>query len=311
VGNVLTLSVDGKPDQSVEVVAGDLAVNGTATVEETANILSRLSGVTVSVIEDAVSGDFSINLRTNTSGARGSIQIKASTMVGASKLDFSLKKQRITNLAQRTVIYQVRSRELIIELPAAVPIFTSSLKGSHHFHEDATLESPVAPANGTWIGSFLYEPSGEPYTVTGKKCILQQNILAGSVQPTLNVDDADNIDDEQGYLIFSWGLNQEEKPVKYLRRSNSNTLLLDPSHVFAKNHLTGTVINQLDPQLTAFRPRENGDDSAIYLPSPTAVRGLIQNMLKNLVAEGVIVKFVILLPNFKYLILNPYETENE
>lgn len=309
-GEVFEVSIDGQAVESIEILDGDIAVEGAATATELIAVLNRIESLTASIVE--VDNNEYINIRTNTAGARGSVEIQASSsMLDPFKLNFSYKKYRITDLAERTVIYQVRPKELIIELPAAVPVYRSGLKGSHHFHADETLESPVAPDNGVWQGSFLFEPGGEAFSVTGNTCLLGQNILKGSVQTTITVSGADDFPDEEGYLIFDWGSSNEEQPVKYLKCPNSNTLTLDPSYIFQKTHTSSARINLLNSELKAYTPRTNGSDYAVYMADPNSARAIVEEMLANLAAAGVVVNFVVLLPEFKYLTLNPYEIAGE
>lgn len=307
-GDTFMVSIDGGDVQSIKALAGDIASPGNATAEEIATILDRVDNGTASIVVDQLTGQEHVNLRTDTPGARGSVEITGGSMVGGAKLDFSQKKFRITDLSQRTVLYQLRPRELIIELPAIIPALRRTLKGSHHWHADATLEGPVAPANGIWQGSFLFSPTGVSYTVTSQVATIQQNIQKGDVVPTLTVSGASDIPNAPGVLIFDWGINGEEQPVKYIGRPNANTILLDPGHVFTQDHFIGAKINVLLPDLKPAIPRITGEDLAIYLTSPAGARALVQNILLTLAAAGVIIKFVILLPEYKYLSANPYDS---
>ncbi len=306
-GDIFKVKIDGGDEQEIKALTGDIAIGGAATAQEIADILSRTKGATISIITDQLTGDESINIRTNSPGAKGSVEIISSSMVGSSKLDFTIKKFRITDLDQRTAVYQLRPRELIIELPAIVPALRRTLRGSHHFHADATLEPPVAPSNGVWQGSFLFSPTGVPYTVTRQVATLQQTVLEGNVVPTLIVSDADDIPNEPGKLIFDWGGDKEEVPVGYISRPNDNTLLLDPGHVFARDHFAGEQINVVLPDLKPTIPRTSGEDLAIYLTSPAGARQIVEDILRTLAAAGIIINFVILLPRYKYICDNPYE----
>jgi hypothetical protein len=305
-GDTLTVSVDGGTPQTAKILSGDLATQGAASAVEIANVLSRISGVTVSIITEPGTSQEYINIRTNTPGARGSIEIETSTMTSGTKLNFALKKTRITDLSQRTVVWEITPKELLIELPAIIPTLRRTLKGSHHFHADSTLASPVPPGNGIWEGSFLYSPLGVPYTVTRQKAVIEEALFEGNVYTKVTVDDSSNIPNSPGTLIFGWGLSDEEEPVKYINVPNKNTVLLDPGHVFQKTHLPGTPINVLVPSLAPYVPQINGNDLAIYLTSPANSRSVVQNLLSQLAAAGVLVKFAILLPNYEYLIVNPY-----
>jgi len=125
----------------------------------------------------------------------------------------------------------------------------------------------------------------------------------------VTVDDASSIPNSPGTLIFDWGLDTEEQPVKYINKPNNSTILIDPGHVFGKSHQVGSYLNVLVPTLKPAIPRVNGDDLAIYLTSPSNARVVVQNLLAEIAAAGVVVTFVILLPSYKYLVTNPYSGE--
>ena len=142
--------MDNGEIQTVKILTGDLAVPGFATAEEVVAILSKLTGVTATILEDALTGDKSVNLRTNTPGPVGVIEIISSSGIGTSKLDFTIGEYDILSLDQRVAVYNNDPHELLIEIPAIVPALRRTLKGSHHFHIDGTLEAPEPPNNGIW-----------------------------------------------------------------------------------------------------------------------------------------------------------------
>lgn len=304
-GDTFEIFIDGASEsEEVEILPGDIASPGAATADEIAEIISRINGITASVIEDQVTNNKSVNVRTDTPGARGSITIPSSPI--ADELGFPIKRLRITDLDQRTVMYEIRPRELIIELPAILPSLRRTLKGSHHFHADSTLQGPVAPANETWEGSFFFDPGGVSYAVSGQKAETEENLIKGDVYTKVTVDDASNIPNEPGFLIFDWGKENEEQPVKYLGRPNDKTILLDPGYQFQKTHLSGTSVNVLS-ELSSTTPAKDGDDLPIYLTSPSGARQVVQEILRTLAAAGVIINFIILLPQYDYICGNPYE----
>ena len=307
-GDEFIVSIDGGDQQSIKVLAGDVATAGAATAEELANVLSRIKGATVSIIESVASGTEAVNVRTDSVGPRGSIQFFTSSAVSAVKVDFPVgKRLRITDLDQRTTVYEINSRELLIELPATVPALKRSLKGSHHIHADATLESPDPTSGKTWQGSFLYGPETTPYTVTAQNARLQQNIIEGQVYTAITVDQM-NITQTSGFLVFEWGKEANtEQPVGFIGIPNSNTILLDPAYKFQKTHLSGTKVRVIQSDLQPQSPRKTGDDLAIYLTSPAEAREIVEDFLRRLAAAGIIVNFVILLPEYRYLCKNPYE----
>lgn len=312
VGDMIEVAVDNKPSQRVKVVAGEIATNGAATAEEMVAILSKLDGIVPSIVTDALTGQLAVNLRVETPGPSGALEIIASPMVGTSKMDFEVKKHELIQRDQRVAIYEIRPNEVLIEIPAVVPALKRTLKGSHHLHTDGTLEQPVPPENGIWVGSFAYDPSGaqQTFTVSRQSAISEEGLTKGNVYTKITVDDTVNFIDQSGFLVFGWGLESQEQPVRFRGVPNSKTVLLDPSYVFKNDQPIGTPINVLAEQ-RPYVPRRDGTDLAIYLTSPSDAREVVQRILASLAAAGVIVNFVILAPKYKYLIDNPYLSEDD
>lgn len=312
VGDTIRVQIDLRTVQDVKVLAGEIETNGAATAEEMVTILSKIQGATVTIREDALSGDESINIRTNTPGPTGKVEIFSSSMIGVSKLDLTIGNYDILDLDQRVAIYNINPNELLIEIPAIVPALRRTLRGSHHFHTDSTIEPAVAPANGVWAGSFLFNPNGSvnTFTITRQKAELQQSIAKGNIYTSVAVDDTSLFSATSGELIFGFGTEEEEGPVKYRGIPNSSTILLDPSYTFKNNHSTGTILNKISKK-EPYTPVRNGKDLAIYLTSPSGAREIVQDILRTLAAAGIIITFKVLSPKYKYIIDNPYISEDD
>jgi len=311
-GDEFQISIDDGVTQSIKVLPGDVQVPGFATAEEIASILSKIEGATISIIEDALTGDEKINIRTNTPGPRGAIEIFQTGIIATGKLEFTTSKVELSQQDQRVMIYEIRPNEFVFEIPAIIPALRRTLLGSHHFHTDSTLEGPVAPANGIWQGSFLFNPDGSngSFTVTGQNAVLESTINKGTVLTSITVDDTSNFEESTGSLIFGWGTGAEEVPVRFRGVPNSKTILVDPAYQFQKDHAPGEIVNVLQDQ-RAYSPNRDGSDLAVYLTSPAGAREAAQEILRTLAAEGVIVNFVILAPVYKYLIDNPYLLDSD
>lgn len=312
VGDVISVKMNNGLQQNVKALTGDIAANGLATAEEIQAILSRIKGATATIQEDPATGDKRVNLRTNTPGSVGNIEIIESSMIGTSKLDFEIGSHDILDLAQRVAVYNITPHELLIEIPAIVPALRRTLKGSHHFHEDGTLEPPVAPANGQWMGSFFFNPSGSEgtFTITSQKAELQQTLNKGDVYTTMTVDDTNLIQNPSGVFMLNFGMENQEGPIRYRGVPNSNTILIDPSYVFKNNHSSGETVNIISNQ-APYVPRRDGTDLAIYFTSPAGAREIVQEILDSLKAAGIIIRFLVLAPTYRYIIDNPYLSEDD
>lgn len=297
VGDVFTFKVDGV-EYSLEALPNEIAVDGVATAIELTSILNRNPKVTASISNDGLN---CVNIRTNTTGLNGSIEILPCTMVDISKLDFTIGKYELTQQKLRTVLYEINQKEIIIELPAMVSNLSRDNYSATYFHDTQT----IIP---NWTGHFFYDFSGEfsQYTVSNKKCLLQNNIVKDRVYTSITVDDASIFTESSGYLVFDWNLNNEEAPVFYRSIPNSSTILLDPSYSFKKDHIINANINLINAR-TAHIPNPNGSDYPIYFSDPVGARIIVQNFLEKLKACGVEITFIIQSPEIPYIINNPYQ----
>lgn len=311
-GDEIKVKVNNGTTQTIKVLAGEIATDGAATADEIAAILNRINGATAIILTDSLTGDQSVNLRTDTPGSVGSLEIITSSMIGSTKLDFTIGQVDILDLPQRVAVYNIDPNELVIEIPSIVPTLRRTLRGSHHFHTDGTLEPPKGTAQGIWAGSFFYNPSasGGAFTVTGQKVTLQQNLNAGDVYTSILVDDTSGILSPTGNLIFDFGKGNEEVPVGYRGIPNSNTILIDPGYTFEKDHAIGESINVISDQ-SPHIPSRDGNDLAIYLTSPSGARQVVEEILETLKAAGIIIQFVILAPTYRYLCDNPYISSDD
>lgn len=311
VGDELTFAIDNRAPQTVKVLSGDLTTPGTATANELVTILSRLEYVTPEAIVDSITGDSYVNLRTNTPGPVGSIEVISASGIGSTKVDFTIGKVDILKLDQRVAVYNINPNELLVEIPAVVPALKRTLKGSHHFHADGTLEPPRGIAQGIWAGSFLFNPSGTGgnFTLTSQRAVLQQTITKGQVYTSISVDDTSLFNATSGELVFDFG-NKQEVPVRFRGVPNSNTILLDPSYTFQNTHEVGTMVNVISEQ-KAYIPTRDGEDLAIYLTSPSGAREVVEDILETLASAGIKVTFLVLAPTYRYLLDNPYIDDDD
>lgn len=312
VGDELQVSINNGLLQKIKVLTGDVQTPGAATAVELVKILSRIKGATVEVLTESLTGLDYVSIRTNTPGSTGSVEIYASSMIGTTKVDLTVGEYDILSLDQRVVVYNINPNELLIEIPAVIPALRRTLRGSHHFHADATIEPARGAANTIWGGSFIFSPNGQTntFTISRQKCALQQNISKGNIYTSVAVDNNASFTASTGDILFGFGTDSQEGPVKYRGVPNSNTILIDPGYVFKFDHSIGDAINVITDR-KPYTPNKNGQDLAVYLTSPSGAREVVQAILQSLAAAGIIVKFKVLAPTYKYIIDNPYISDDD
>lgn len=306
-GDEFKIIVDNGVEQVIKIRAGDVAALGLATAAEAKAWLERINGITVSVLTEPGTGDEALNIRTNTPGSVGTLNILTASSIGTGKLEFVVGEVDILDLSQRFVVYNIKPNELVIEIPAIVPALRRTLLGSHHIHGSNAIELPQPPNNEVWQGSFIFNPDASfgAFEITQQKVILQATITAGDVLTTISVNDTSGIINPSGDLIFEFGLNNQEVPISYQGILNSNTISIDPSRVFLKNHAIGSNVNVISAR-APLSPNTLGQDYAVYLPSPVSARQVVQDILARLKAAGIIIKFVVLAPTYRYRCDNPF-----
>ena len=170
-----------------------------------------------------------------------------------------------------------------------------------------------------WQGAFLFDPSGSGsnFTVSGQSAIIvgdatisdSTSLTAGEVHPRIQVDPGTNtLPEEPGFAVIGFGSNTEEAAlIRYRGRASDAVIEIDPSFIFTNTHTQGTFINIVSAA-SPFVADKVGGDYPIYMTSSTSARETILEILRSLSAAGVILNFVILAPDYKYLIDNPYLT---
>lgn len=312
VGDELQISINNGYLQKIKVLAGDIAAPGFATAIEVQTILSKIKGSTIQVLTESLTGNDYLNIRTNTPGSTGSVEIYTSSMIGVNKLDFTVGAYDILKLDQRVVVYNINPNELLIEIPAIIPALKRTLRGSHHFHANSTIELAKGVKQGVWQGSFIFSPNGQTnvFTISKQTCALQQTVAKGNIYTSVAVNNNSSFLAPTGEVIFDYGRETQEGPIKYRGIPNQNTILVDPGYVFKFDHSSGSNINVITKN-QPHTPNKNGKDLAVYLTSPSGARQVVQLILASLAAAGIIVKFVVLAPTYRYVLDNPYIVDDD
>ena len=185
------------------------------------------------------------------------------------------------------------------------------------------VDNRLSPATNRdiWVGAFIFDPTGSEtsFTVTGESAVITgdaisgaDTLAAGRVFPRVNVDpDTNTLPTESGLAVIGYGSeSQEASLIRYRGRAADNIIELDPSFVFTNNQPAGTYINIVSTS-TPFVPDRFGAAYPIYLTSSTEARTVVQDILTSLAAAGVVLNFVVLAPDYKYLIDNPYLTDDD
>lgn len=163
---------------------------------------------------------------------------------------------------------------------------------------DTSLQEDPDLIDPPFIGSFIFDPEGQNFTVTGRKSELSANIPEGTVQSTISLADASNFPNQPGSFILNYGRSNQEGPIKYNSRPNNSTLLIDASYTFENTHAPGSTINFVANQPTV--PRVTGVDYPVFITGTEQARVAAQDLIRRLLAAGIVIRFVISFPEFLF-----------
>ena len=154
-----------------------------------------------------------------------------------------------------------------------------------------------ATSGSSILGAYVYDPNSS-FVLSSFTSKINENIKAGNILINLSIQ-SNNLPDEEGFLIFEYGTESEEGPVRYLRKASTNSIILDPSYVFKKNH-------DINSNITAIRRRGGyvfsglGREYPFYASDPAAARVVIQEVLNSVKSVGVFLNFIIRYPEVFY-----------
>lgn len=146
--------------------------------------------------------------------------------------------------------------------------------------------------------SYIFDPTGQLFTVTGINSELSQPVVAGTVSSTLNLTNAANFPNSPGQFILDFGRSTQEGPIFYTSRPNNSTLLIDASYTFEESHAAGRKVNLIST--TPSIPRLTGEDYPFYVTGTEQAREAAQRLIRELLAAGVVIRFIVDFPEFLF-----------
>lgn len=143
-------------------------------------------------------------------------------------------------------------------------------------------------------GPYMFDLA-QPFTVGSIGTTLNE-VLDGTSSRVVNVVNASRFPDQQGYLIFDYGTQNQEGPVPYIARPSSNTLLISPAYTIQKQHLLGSNVSVISLKAPASITTD-GTDYPFYITDVVSGRIYAQNLINSIAATGITIIFTILYPS--------------
>lgn len=292
VGGELEFTIDGTETVSIEIRNIDYEDVSAATAAEIALSINKLdtSGrIVAKSRKDSSTKLNHLNVRTTTYGPTGRIKVSSGSVQAI--LSFSTDTHTLDDIQRPAVLYEVNNGEVIVVLPSSPPIVSRDLEGAHYFHPDATT--------GDWPGPYLFDSDAE-FSISGIETTTAQQINGGTVLTNIQTTAIpDDFPTDGGHFILDFGVSTQEGPIKYISIPNDNNIIVDPTYVFKKTHPSGTDIKYV----RSLRPPKieaDGTDYSSYVTGLAAARNALQDLIREVVASGIVIRFVVLFPEYKF-----------
>jgi hypothetical protein len=202
-------------------------------------------------------------------------------------LFFTPTRKTLNNKVAYAATYQTESRLLEIFVPATTKVVRRDNLGASYLQDET-------PSPDGIYGPYLWDLS-KGYIIGEEECNTTQ-VVDSSTEGIIFVDDASEIPDDQGFLVFGFGTAKEEGPVPYLSRPSANSIIINPTYNFRFVHENGTNISYVQ-QNSTYTPDSGGQDYAFYLTDEVSGRIYAEELIELVKATGIRLSVTVLFGN--------------
>jgi hypothetical protein len=154
-------------------------------------------------------------------------------------------------------------------------------------------------------GPYIWD-KGAPFVLASNKGTSQQLVQAGKIVRLLDVGQND-LPEEGGLIIFNYGKNNQEGPIRYMYKPTANTIAIDPSYTFKKTHSVGSTISLIST-LGPHKISTSAKEYPAYVTDPAEARVILQDLIRSVKSAGIFVNFLIRYPEQLYATLDVYSS---
>lgn len=155
-------------------------------------------------------------------------------------------------------------------------------------------------------GPYIWDLSA-PFVLSSNTGEIADSIQAGKIIRLLNLG-ANTIPASGGFLIFDYGLNTQEGPVRYLYKPTDNTIAIDPSYTFKFNHTMNSGITLVETN-GPHQMSTLGTEYPPYITDPSQARIILEDLILSVKSAGIFVNFLVHYPEQLYGILDVYNEQ--
>jgi hypothetical protein len=154
-------------------------------------------------------------------------------------------------------------------------------------------------------GPYMWDTNAN-FVISSLTANLTTSILAGTAVRNIEVT-ANSILDTECKIMFDFGTEKQEGPVRCFYKPNSTSLAIDPSYVFQFPHIAGSAV-------TMIRSRGGiqfgglGTEYAGYITDPASARIVLENLMQEVKSVGIFINFLVRYPHLYYGTIDVYKS---
>jgi hypothetical protein len=155
------------------------------------------------------------------------------------------------------------------------------------------------------LGPYLWNEDSD-FILSSFTGNLAAEINAGSTQKNIYIS-SNNIPNESGQLIFNFGTERQEGPVRFFSKPSGSVVTIDPSYVFENTHNVGDSVTVIRRR-GGMTFKSYGDERAPYITDPAAAREVLKELMQRVKSVGIFINFIVRYPEQYYATIDVYKS---
>jgi hypothetical protein len=297
-----TVAIAGSTGIQVASTTGDITLGSNVITN-----VASMSGVAPGIIIAGPGIPVGAVIQSNTSNTITFSEVATATTVGAT-VTFSENLNIgavITSVTPTTFTFFKLGSNGTAATPGSSRVERIGLANSG----SKVIVTDAIPDNVSRItGSYIWDQAAS-FVLSDKTATISDSIQAGKIIRLLSTS-ANDMSAAGGYIIFDYGRNTQEGPVRYLYKPTSSTIAIDPSYTFKFNHSAGSpivAISRKGPHQMSSRASEY----PAYITDPSDARFILQDLIRSVKSAGIFVNFLVRYPEQLYATLDVYSSGND
>lgn len=294
-----TVAISGSSGIQVGATTGDVTLGSNIVIN-----VASMSGVAPGIVIAGPNIPVGTTVISNTPTTITMNAVATATSVGDA-ITFSEDLNQggvITSITPTTFTYMKLGTDGAATVPGTSRVERIGLANSG----SKVIVSDAIPNSVSRItGSYIWDLAA-PYVLSSNTASINDAIQAGKIVRLLNTT-SNEMSTDGGYLIFDYGRNTQEGPVRYLYKPTDNTIALDPSYTFKFSHSIGSpivAISRRGPHQMSGKANEY----PAYITDPSEARFILQELIRSVKSAGIFVNFLVRYPEQLYATLDVYNS---